>query len=445
MKIKLTFFLIFVGVISSSLVGVNFAQAVVTDDVTSLYSSILGRDPDPSGFDYYVDRLNSGVSLDQITQEISGSSEAQVISGNQVVLQIPVGGYANNGPEQTQEANAIAAQLAQSGVLVNINGSSSYRNSTYTISAASDVHFFINGQDLGSTITIVHGQDSLAISTNACGSQGGGWLEGLEIDSSGCNVAFSSGRSTSDLSAVRVSPPIVIFTKIPQACLPGQIGSYPNCVTPTTPTTSSCNLSEVISCGCGGMVVFDSNDCSAWHCSASPVCAMPTKALYSDPPLDDSGSGNDTGVNNSNGSGSSGSGAGGGSSGANNTQGGNVNDNVAGGGSGGSSGNAGGSGLGSIVIPITIDFFTASPSRVLYNKSMTLAWKATGATRCTIVGRGVESARITDNMTVGASGQVASSRLKESTDFTLSCTNNNSGSASKTLKIQVLSLGFQEI
>ena len=58
-----------------------------TADITALYSSILGREPDQGGLDYWVGQLNSGVPLDQISASFSASPEGQTYAQNKPLTQ----------------------------------------------------------------------------------------------------------------------------------------------------------------------------------------------------------------------------------------------------------------------------------------------------------------------------------------------------------------------
>jgi hypothetical protein len=77
----------------------GFMNFSPTHDITALYLTILGREPDAGGLEYWTNQLNSGVPLDQIEQAISSSQEAQTYKQNtpltqeQFVAQNPVSQY----------------------------------------------------------------------------------------------------------------------------------------------------------------------------------------------------------------------------------------------------------------------------------------------------------------------------------------------------------------
>jgi Domain of unknown function (DUF4214) len=54
--------------------------------VASIYRSFLHRAPDPSGLDFYLRRLQTGIAKQQVLAEIAASREAQRLAGRDVDL-----------------------------------------------------------------------------------------------------------------------------------------------------------------------------------------------------------------------------------------------------------------------------------------------------------------------------------------------------------------------
>ena len=95
-------------------------------------------------------------------------------------------------------------------------------------------------------------------------------------------------------------------------------------------------------------------------------------------------------------------------------------------------------------IPIDTSNFKAVPNPVLYNKPTTLSWNVKGATTCGIVGKTASGDVETDKFNAGPLDVAISSKLKEDTNFTLTCSNIRGGRDSKTILVKVLNPIFQE-
>jgi hypothetical protein len=93
-----------------------------------------------------------------------GVVSATVISG--ISSSYLVGGGAYNGGEQALEATQISWGMTLAGGNGGVGGWSSYRNSSYNFTATNGVYFTIDGVNIGSSITINHGQDWVSV-TNA--------------------------------------------------------------------------------------------------------------------------------------------------------------------------------------------------------------------------------------------------------------------------------------
>ena len=88
---------------------------------------------------------------------------------------------------------------------------------------------------------------------------------------------------------------------------------------------------------------------------------------------------------------------------------------------------------------------TASPNPIFSNTRSVVSWFVNGATGCTIVGVGVDSGKETDRFSAGASFDYPTSKLLETTDFTLTCSNAYSDRKdSKTVRVVVRTIKVRE-
>lgn len=96
-------------------------------------------------------------------------------------------------------------------------------------------------------------------------------------------------------------------------------------------------------------------------------------------------------------------------------------------------------------VPATSWTLTASPNPIFSNTRTTVSWFVRGATKCTLVGVGVDSKKETDRHVGGATYDYQTSKLLENTDFTLTCSNAyTSRQDSETIRVIVRTIKIRE-
>lgn len=127
-----------------------------------------------------------------------------------------IGGYANNGHEQTSEANAIYEALQTNGFksqssVGTVTGGSSYRNSWYRFSAINGGYFTLDDVNIGSVITIIHKENWVGVATNLCaqwGSDTSFWgSESTPVNTNDCTYHLTWGRTEKVLGINGPTPP----------------------------------------------------------------------------------------------------------------------------------------------------------------------------------------------------------------------------------------------
>jgi hypothetical protein len=78
------------------------------DFVTLLYQNVLGRDPDPQGYQFWVNQLNGGASRGQVMLGFSESREFREKSLNKVYVEMLYAGMLRRSPDQGHFDNWVA-------------------------------------------------------------------------------------------------------------------------------------------------------------------------------------------------------------------------------------------------------------------------------------------------------------------------------------------------
>lgn len=98
------------GLLSSAANGRSQANNY-QESVKSMYQDLLGRDPGQAGLDFYVNKLQSGTSLDQLRQEIFGSDEAVQYRYNLGKSRGEQHSGGNSYADATPKTDSVADQL----------------------------------------------------------------------------------------------------------------------------------------------------------------------------------------------------------------------------------------------------------------------------------------------------------------------------------------------
>lgn len=111
-------------------------------------------------------------------------------------VNITLGGYSYNGPEQTSEASNIFFAMLLGRGDGTYTGVSGRRDSQYQFQAVSGVYFKLAGVSIGSNITIVHRQDWIGVANNLCAN-----------NVAACTYVSTWGRTNKTLTIVSPNAP----------------------------------------------------------------------------------------------------------------------------------------------------------------------------------------------------------------------------------------------